>query len=69
MADRSGTTCHVVDFSESEAAVSADLEPELRIPLAVGKMMGRVVRRFVQGFAIQFSEKLALAEVERRLAG
>jgi hypothetical protein len=37
-------------------------------PLAVGKMVGRVVRRFAEGFAIEFTEKASLADIERLLA-
>jgi hypothetical protein len=68
LADGSSTCCLVIDFSDSGAAVSADLYPELGTPLAVGKMVGRVVRRFAEGFAIEFTEKTPLGEVERRLA-
>ncbi|MBV8754749.1 MAG: PilZ domain-containing protein [Hyphomicrobiales bacterium] len=68
LADGSLTSCLVIDFSSSGAAVSADLDPKLGTPLAVGKMVGRVVRRFDEGFAIEFTEKAALGEVERRLA-
>jgi hypothetical protein len=67
-ADGSITSCLVIDFSDSGVAVSADLYPELGTPLAVGKMIGRVVRRFAEGFAIEFTEKTALAAVERLLA-
>jgi PilZ domain len=66
--DGSLTSCLVIDFSSSGAAVSADLYPELGSPLAVGKMVGRVVRRFDEGFAIEFAEKIALTDIERRLA-
>jgi hypothetical protein len=68
LADGSTTSCLVIDFSDSGVAVSADLYPELGTPLAVGKMVGRVVRRFAEGFAVEFTEKTGLAEVERRLA-
>jgi len=68
MADGSITCCLVIDFSDSGVAVSADLDPALGTPLAVGKMVGRVVRRFAEGFAIEFTEKTSLPEVERRLA-
>jgi hypothetical protein len=68
LADGSLTSCLVIDFSDSGAAVSADLYPEPGTPLAVGKMVGRVVRRFAEGFAVEFTEKTPLAEVERRLA-
>ena len=67
-ADGSLTSCLVIDFSDSGAAVSADLYPAIGTPLAVGKMVGRVVRRFAEGFAVEFTEKTSLAEVERRLA-
>ena len=68
LADGSTTSCLVIDFSSSGAAVSADLCPKLGTPLAVGKMVGRVVRRLDEGFAIEFTQKLPLAEAERRLA-
>jgi PilZ domain len=67
-ADGSLTSYLVIDFSDSGAAVSADLYPTIGTPLAVGKMVGRVVRRFAEGFAIEFTEKVNLADVERRLA-
>ena len=68
LADGSTVSCLVIDFSDSGAGVSADLYPEIGTPLAVGKMVGRVVRRFAEGFAVEFTEKTPLGEVERRLA-
>jgi hypothetical protein len=68
LGDGSLTSCLVIDFSDSGVAVSADLYPETGTPLAVGKMVGRVVRRFAEGFAIEFAEKASLADIERRLA-
>jgi hypothetical protein len=68
LADGSLTSCLVIDFSDSGAGVSADLYPEIGTPLAVGKMVGRVVRRFAEGFAIEFAEKASLPEIERLLA-
>jgi hypothetical protein len=67
-ADGSTTTCLVIDFSDCGVAVSADLYPEIGTPLAVGKMIGRVVRRFAEGFAIEFLGREDLSDVERRLA-
>jgi hypothetical protein len=67
-ADGSLTSCLVIDFSDSGVAVSADLYPEIGTPLAVGKMVGRVVRRFAEGFAIEFADKPNLGDIERRLA-
>lgn len=68
LADGSLTSCLVIDFSDSGVGVSADLYPEIGTPLAVGKMVGRVVRRFSEGFAIEFAEKANLADIERLLA-
>lgn len=68
LADGSITSCLVIDFSDCGAAVSADLYPDVGTPLAVGKMVGRVVRRFAEGFAVEFTEKMSLTAVERRLA-
>jgi len=61
LADGSMISCAVMDFSDSGVAVSADLYPKLGTPLAVGKMVGRVVRRFAEGFAIEFLERTSLA--------
>jgi hypothetical protein len=51
-----GTTlnCLVIDVSPSGVAVSADVEPEAGTRLAVGRCVGTVVRRFPEGFAVQF---------------
>jgi hypothetical protein len=68
MADGSVTSCLVIDFSDTGAAVSADLYPEIGTPLAVGKMIGRVIRRLAEGFAIEFVDKVSIADIERRLA-
>jgi hypothetical protein len=68
LADGSTVSCLVIDFSDCGAAVSADYYPEIGAPLAVGKMVGRVVRRFAEGFAVEFTSQESLAEVERRLA-
>jgi hypothetical protein len=38
----------------SDAAVSADVIPELGTMLMVGKIVGQVTRQFTEGFAIQF---------------
>jgi hypothetical protein len=55
---RDGTTmdCLVIDVSSSGVAVSADAEPQIGTPLAVGRSVGRVVRRFAEGFAFQFEQ-------------
>lgn len=61
-----GTTlgCFVIDMSPSGAAVSADIEPEIGMPLAIGRSIGRVVRRFAEGFAVKFIEVQEASRLE-----
>ena len=54
-------------MSISGVAVSAEVTPELRTPLAVGKVVGRVVRHLPGGFAIEFVQPLELPMLERML--
>jgi len=53
-----GTTmgCFVIDMSVTGAAISADIQPEIGTPLAIGRSVGRVVRQFREGFAVKFVE-------------
>ncbi|MGA2125908.1 MAG: PilZ domain-containing protein [Xanthobacteraceae bacterium] len=67
LADGSRRTCLVIDMSVSGAAVSADLVPKLGTPLALGRVVGRVVRHFDQGFAIQFVTPQRFATLEHML--
>ena len=55
--------CLIVDLSTSGAAISADTIPEIGTVLALGRLVGRVVRLFEGGFAIRFTD-----EVRRTLA-
>jgi hypothetical protein len=48
------TKCIVVDMSVSGARITADCVPPISTPLAVGSIVGRVVRRFEGQFAFQF---------------
>lgn len=64
-ADGSTVRCLVVDMSRSGVAVSAGHVPDLGTPLAIGKLVGRVVRHFAGGFAIEFIESQDLERVER----
>lgn len=66
LADGSRKECFVIDVSVSGAAVSAELQPDVGTPLAVGACVGRVVRHLPNGFAVQFVEPLSRAELERR---
>jgi hypothetical protein len=56
--------CFVINVSCSGVAVSADLLPQLGMPLAVGTVPGRVVRRLEFGFAVQFVTEQNPAAVE-----
>lgn len=54
LGDGTQMPCFVIDVSQSGVAVSADLWPGLGTPMAVGKLVGRVVRYLDVGFALQF---------------
>lgn len=53
-ADGSTLGCFVMDMSVTGAAVSAEVQPEIGSPLAVGRSVGRVIRHFREGFAVKF---------------
>jgi hypothetical protein len=55
-------------MSVGGAAVSADVQPEIGTPLAVGACVGRVVRHLHDGFAVKFTELQNRAELEWRVA-
>jgi len=67
LADGSRLRCFVIDMSVSGVAVSADIMPELKMPLAVGKVVGRVVRHLPGGFAVEFVEKQDMRALERMI--
>ena len=66
-ADGTVMSCFVIDMSVSGAAVSADAQPDIGTPLAVGACVGRVVRRFEGGFAVKFVEQQHREHLERRI--
>lgn len=66
-ADGSTRGCFIIDMSASGAAVSADVQPEIGTPLAVGACVGRVVRLLDLGFAVKFVEQQNLDGLERRV--
>jgi hypothetical protein len=65
--DGTQLTCFVIDMSRSGVAVSAQYWPELGTALAVGKVVGRVVRYLDVGFAIQFIQLQNLDELDALL--
>jgi len=68
LADGTTSGCFVIDYSVSGAAVSADLQPKIGTPLAVGACVGRVVRHFREGFAVKFVEAQNRENVEKLIA-
>ncbi|WP_398478398.1 PilZ domain-containing protein [Tardiphaga sp.] len=66
-ADGTMKSCFVIDMSSSGAAVSADVQPEIGTPLAVGACVGRVVRHLAGGFAVKFVEEQGREVLERRV--
>jgi hypothetical protein len=66
LADGTTLSCLVINLSETGAAVSADVDPEIGSICALGTVVGRVVRHFVGGFALQFIMPPRRAEVEAR---
>jgi hypothetical protein len=60
--------CFVIDLSVSGIAVSADVQPEIGTPLAVGACIGRVVRLLPDGFAIKFVETQNRDDLDQLIA-
>jgi len=65
LADGNIQECFVIDMSASGAAVSAQLQPEVGTPLAVGSCIGRVVRLLPDGFAVRFVERQNCNDLDR----
>ena len=65
LADGRVTTCFIIDVSATGVAVSSELQPPIGKPLAVGSLIGRVVRIFDTGFAVKFVEKQSLNDLSR----
>jgi PilZ domain len=68
LADGSVHECFVIDMSISGVAVSAQVQPEIGTPLAVGACVGRVVRVLPDGFAIQFIVPQHQQDLDRFIA-
>ena len=67
LADGTVHGCFIVDMSVSGAAVSAQLQPPIGMPLAVGACIGRVVRLLPDGFAVKFVETQNRQDLNRLL--
>lgn len=57
--------CFIIDMSVSGVAISADVQPDVGTPPAVGACIGRVVRHLELGFAVKFVEDQDREHVER----
>ncbi len=68
LADGTCIPCFVIDISQSGVAVSANIWPEIGTPMAVGKLVGRVVRNLDVGFALQFIQLQEFEELETLMA-
>lgn len=66
-ADGTRLPCLIIDMSRSGAALSADVQPDLGTPLAVGRVVARVVRWLDVGFAVQFVVEQEPDRLEDRL--
>lgn len=56
VADGSTHPCFIIDVSAAGVAVSCEYDPPIGTPLAVGACVGRVIRKFDNGFAVKFTE-------------
>ena len=57
LADGTTHSCFIIDMSIGGAAVSAEVQPPVGMPLAIGACIGRVVRLLPNGFAVELVEK------------
>jgi hypothetical protein len=57
LADGSMHPCFIIDVSTAGVAISCEYDPKVGTPLAVGACVGRVIRKFSNGFAVKFAEK------------
>jgi hypothetical protein len=64
LADGNKVPCFVIDVSRSGAAVSAHYWPDVGMPMALGRVVGRVVRHLEVGFALQFIQPQEFEDLE-----
>jgi hypothetical protein len=57
VADGSSYSCFIIDVSTAGVAISCEYDPTIGTALAVGACVGRVIRKFDNGFAVKFAEK------------
>lgn len=60
-------SCEVIDISLSGAGLRSRVKPSIGSPVALGRMKGRVVRHFQDGFAIEFLTPLERSDLDSAL--
>ena len=65
LADGTLHRCFIIDVSSSGARISAETQPPIGTPLAIGACVGRVIRLFDSGFAMKFVERQDLDDLTR----
>jgi hypothetical protein len=65
LADGGTHPCFIIDVSTAGVAISCEYDPPMGTPLAVGACVGRVIRKFANGFAVKFAEKLQRDDLVR----
>ena len=65
--DNSTLSCFIIDYSLSGVAVSADVTPAIGAPIAVGTLVGQVIRLLDRGFAVRFAGLQESEGLEDRL--
>ena len=65
LADGDSHPCFIIDVSTAGVAISCEYDPPIGTPLAVGACVGRVIRKFANGFAVKFAEKLQRDDLVR----
>jgi hypothetical protein len=65
LADGTVHGCFIIDVSLSGVAVSAQIQPPIGTPLAIGACIGRVNRHMSDGFAIKFVDEKSRDELNR----
>jgi hypothetical protein len=68
LADGTHHDCFIIDMSVSGAAVSAQLQPPIGTPLAIGACVGRVIRALPDGFAVKFIDPQNRHGLDRLIA-
>ncbi|WP_257194558.1 MULTISPECIES: PilZ domain-containing protein [unclassified Bradyrhizobium] len=68
LADGSTHPCFIIDVSTAGVAISCEYDPPVGTALAVGACVGRVIRKFDNGFAVKFAEKQARDDVVHLIA-